>query len=252
MLRHFETLRVETVLSLLGLLESLSQCSEATCPATVDDLVAYPDHESAEQFGIDLDVNSDGLAIGSCQRRGQLFELAVAERSRTAHVRDSSVADRRRQPRKFVKRVGRCRPSQTTHGLDGQSLGHCGDLAVEQPSEQLAFGLNWLAEIRHRLLQLRIRSHDAAKTKQLVLDGVELVLVCGGGRHNGAIMSALRDILPARVMPVEAAGLDGDMLEAQAFGWLAVRVMRGLPTSGPGTTGVPAPACGGRISHPRL
>ncbi|MBA49775.1 MAG: anhydro-N-acetylmuramic acid kinase [Paracoccus sp.] len=79
-----------------------------------------------------------------------------------------------------------------------------------------------------------------------------LVLVCGGGRHNGAIMSALRDILPARVMPVEAAGLDGDMLEAQAFGWLAVRVMRGLPTSGPGTTGVPAPACGGRISHPRL
>ena len=45
--------------------------------------------------------------------------------------------------------------------------------------------------------------------------------------------------------------LDGDMLEAQAFGWLAARVMRGLPTSGPSTTAVPDPCCGGRISYPR-
>ncbi|WP_370576855.1 anhydro-N-acetylmuramic acid kinase [Paracoccus sp. PAR01] len=80
----------------------------------------------------------------------------------------------------------------------------------------------------------------------------ELVLVCGGGRHNGAMMAALAARLPCRVAPVEEAGLDGDMLEAQAFGWLAVRVLRGLPTSGPGTTGVPGPVCGGRISHPRL
>ena len=78
----------------------------------------------------------------------------------------------------------------------------------------------------------------------------ELVLVCGGGRHNAALMAALRARLGARVAPVEEAGLDGDMLEAQAFGWLAVRVMRGLPTSGPGTTAAPAPVCGGRISHP--
>lgn len=79
----------------------------------------------------------------------------------------------------------------------------------------------------------------------------ETVLVCGGGRHNPAIMAALRASLPLAVKPVEAAGLDGDMLEAQAFGWLAVRVLRGLPTSGPMTTGVAAPCCGGRISSPR-
>ncbi|SMO62163.1 anhydro-N-acetylmuramic acid kinase [Paracoccus laeviglucosivorans] len=80
----------------------------------------------------------------------------------------------------------------------------------------------------------------------------ELVLVCGGGRLNGAMMAALTARLPCRVALVEEAGLDGDMLEAQAFGWLAVRVMRGLPTSGPGTTGAPGSVCGGRISHPRL
>ena len=77
------------------------------------------------------------------------------------------------------------------------------------------------------------------------------VLVCGGGRHNPAIMAALQKSLPSKVLAVEAAGLDGDMLEAQAFGWLAVRVLKGLPTSGPFTTAVPTPCCGGRISYPR-
>lgn len=77
------------------------------------------------------------------------------------------------------------------------------------------------------------------------------VLVCGGGRHNVALMAALGRRLPCAVAPVEAAGLDGDMLEAQAFGWLAVRVLRGLPTSGPATTGVPRACCGGRISNGR-
>lgn len=79
-----------------------------------------------------------------------------------------------------------------------------------------------------------------------------VLLVCGGGRHNGTVMQALREAVRADVQPVESAGLDGDMLEAQAFGWLAVRVRRGLPISGPMTTGVAAPVCGGRISHPRM
>jgi anhydro-N-acetylmuramic acid kinase len=52
------------------------------------------------------------------------------------------------------------------------------------------------------------------------------------------------------VRPVEAVGLDGDMLEAQAFAFLAVRVMRGMATSAPGTTGVPAAVGGGQISRP--
>lgn len=76
------------------------------------------------------------------------------------------------------------------------------------------------------------------------------ILVCGGGRHNTAIMAALRAAVHADIAPVDSVGLDGDMLEAQAFGWLAVRVQRGLPTSGPMTTAAPAPVCGGRISHP--
>jgi anhydro-N-acetylmuramic acid kinase len=75
-------------------------------------------------------------------------------------------------------------------------------------------------------------------------------LVCGGGRHNATMMRMLAERLDAPVDPVEAVGLDGDMLEAQAFAYLAVRVLRGLPTSAPSTTGCRAPVCGGRISYP--
>lgn len=70
-------------------------------------------------------------------------------------------------------------------------------------------------------------------------------LVCGGGRHNASIIAALRTALSVPVDPVEAVGWDGDALEAQAFGFLAVRSLHGLPLSLPGTTGVPRPMPGG-------
>jgi anhydro-N-acetylmuramic acid kinase len=75
-------------------------------------------------------------------------------------------------------------------------------------------------------------------------------LVCGGGRHNATMMRMLSERLDAPVGPVESVALDGDMLEAQAFAYLAVRVLRGLPTSAPTTTGCREPVCGGRISSP--
>jgi anhydro-N-acetylmuramic acid kinase len=76
------------------------------------------------------------------------------------------------------------------------------------------------------------------------------LLVCGGGRHNPDLMRRIAAMVPSEVLPVEAVGLNGDMLEAQAFAYLAVRVARGLPTSCPGTTGVAAAVGGGQISHP--
>ena len=76
------------------------------------------------------------------------------------------------------------------------------------------------------------------------------VLVTGGGRQNPVLMKMLEVSLDCPVAPVEAVGLDGDMLEAQAFAYLAVRVARGLPTSCPGTTGVRAAVAGGTLSVP--
>jgi anhydro-N-acetylmuramic acid kinase len=79
---------------------------------------------------------------------------------------------------------------------------------------------------------------------------VQRLLVTGGGRHNAHLMDLLARHMTAEVQPVEAAGLNGDMLEAQAFAFLAVRVLRGLPTSCPSTTGVGALVGGGQISRP--
>lgn len=76
------------------------------------------------------------------------------------------------------------------------------------------------------------------------------LLVTGGGRRNPTLMARIAAGFDGPVEPVEAVGLDGDMLEAQAFAYLAVRALRGLPLSAPGTTGVRAPQAGGRISEP--
>jgi anhydro-N-acetylmuramic acid kinase len=76
------------------------------------------------------------------------------------------------------------------------------------------------------------------------------LLVTGGGRRNATLMRMIGDVAACPVEPVESVSLDGDMLEAQAFAFLAVRVAKGLPTSAPGTTGVPRPTSGGRLSRP--
>jgi anhydro-N-acetylmuramic acid kinase len=74
-------------------------------------------------------------------------------------------------------------------------------------------------------------------------------LVTGGGRHNRTLMEMLDRAVPGKVVPVEAIGADGDGLEAQAFAFMAVRTLLGLPISFPETTGVPQPTVGGRLAR---
>ena len=80
---------------------------------------------------------------------------------------------------------------------------------------------------------------------------VAQVYVTGGGRKNPTFMAALAKDVRAEVLDIDVTGLDGDMLEAQAFAHLAVRVARKLPTSCPSTTGVPMAVGGGVVSYPR-
>ena len=76
-------------------------------------------------------------------------------------------------------------------------------------------------------------------------------ILTGGGRRNPALLQAFRVALPgAAIKAAEEVGWDGDALEAQAFGYLAVRSRRGLPLSFPRTTGVNKPTAGGRYFAP--
>lgn len=77
------------------------------------------------------------------------------------------------------------------------------------------------------------------------------LLITGGGRHNSVLMKMIgeRAGIPAR--PVEAVGWNGDMLEAEAFAYLAARTVQGLPLSLPETTGVREPVSGGVLHLPQ-
>lgn len=72
-------------------------------------------------------------------------------------------------------------------------------------------------------------------------------IVCGGGRNNAAMMEALGKALSAPVIPAEDVGWRGDDLEAECFGYLAVRTLRDLPISFPKTTRAPHALRGGVV-----
>ncbi|MFZ4541754.1 MAG: anhydro-N-acetylmuramic acid kinase [Rickettsiales bacterium] len=71
------------------------------------------------------------------------------------------------------------------------------------------------------------------------------IWVTGGGRKNDTMMGLLQASVGMPVLSVDELKWDGDMLEAQAFAYLAARSVLGLPLSLPTTTGVKEPTCGG-------
>ncbi|MBB3972329.1 anhydro-N-acetylmuramic acid kinase [Hansschlegelia beijingensis] len=75
-------------------------------------------------------------------------------------------------------------------------------------------------------------------------------IVAGGGARNPTLLRMLRERLGAKLQTADEVGLSGDALEAQAFAVLAVRSLRGLPLSYPGTTGAPRPMTGGVLARP--
>ena len=79
----------------------------------------------------------------------------------------------------------------------------------------------------------------------------KLWIICGGGRLNPHIMADLKELAKiqnAHVIASEEAGFDGDAMEAECWGYLAVRSVEGLPLTYPKTTGCKAPVSGGVLS----
>ena len=89
-----------------------------------------------------------------------------------------------------------------------------------------------------------------AKAREFMPQEPELWIVAGGGRRNRTIMACLAERVHHAVVPAEAANIDGDSLEAEAWAYLAVRSVKGLPITFPGTTGVSEPMTGGVRADP--
>lgn len=76
-------------------------------------------------------------------------------------------------------------------------------------------------------------------------------IVAGGGARNPTLMRMLAGRLkPATVETADAVGWSSQSLEAQAFAYLAVRTLSGLPITFPKTTGAPKPLAGGVVARP--
>jgi anhydro-N-acetylmuramic acid kinase len=84
-----------------------------------------------------------------------------------------------------------------------------------------------------------------ARAREHFPEQPRLWVISGGGRRNKTLMAMIAERVEAAVAPAEAAGMDGDAMEAEAWAYLAVRSLKGLPITFPGTTGAPRPLTGG-------
>lgn len=74
-------------------------------------------------------------------------------------------------------------------------------------------------------------------------------VLAGGGARNSTLVQMLRECLPEKLIIGNDIGWSGDALEAQAFAYLAVRSLKGLPITFPTTTGGPQAITGGVLAR---
>ena len=72
----------------------------------------------------------------------------------------------------------------------------------------------------------------------------ENIILCGGGRKNKFLIRKLQKS-SKKIKLIDEYGIDGDFVESQAFGYLAIRSYLKLPISFPKTTGCNSPSTGG-------
>ena len=76
-------------------------------------------------------------------------------------------------------------------------------------------------------------------------------VICGGGVHNPVLMNEFKKRLSGEVVSAGELGWSSDFMEAEAFAYLAVRSLKGLPLTFPTTTGVAQSQTGGVLFEPQ-
>lgn len=120
------------------------------------------------------------------------------------------------------------------------------DFRPPEPGEAgLHDGARTLAHVTAAAI-LKSAGHLPQKPKRYV--------ICGGGRLNRIIIDDLRNMAGdagAEVLIADNVGFNGGSMEAEAWAYLAVRSLKGLPLTFPGTTGVSVPVTGGILAEPK-
>ncbi len=74
------------------------------------------------------------------------------------------------------------------------------------------------------------------------------IFVSGGGRKNKYLLERIEKKINSKINLIDSIGVDGDFVESQAFGYLAIRSYLKLPITFPETTGCSKPLSGGLIA----
>ncbi|MFT3986646.1 anhydro-N-acetylmuramic acid kinase [Aestuariivirga sp.] len=136
------------------------------------------------------------------------------------------------------------------HAALAQLMGH--PYFEEPPPKSLdrnsfaGLQLDHLSDADGAATLLRFTADSIRHAVEWLPEGPQRWIVCGGGRKNLALMAALEPGFETS----EHAGFDGDSMEAEAWGYLAVRSLKGLPITFPGTTRAPEPMSGGVLAEP--
>ena len=75
------------------------------------------------------------------------------------------------------------------------------------------------------------------------------MILSGGGRKNKFLIKKIKEKIGKyfKITMMDEYNINGDFVESQAFGFLAIRSFQKLPISFPETTGCKNPCVGGKI-----
>lgn len=114
--------------------------------------------------------------------------------------------------------------------LDGYCLKYLNSLST-------ADSLATLVDLISDFIEIKIKKY-----------GIKNLIITGGGRKNNTLINAIQNKIEHKLFIAENLNLDGDSIEAQAFAYLAIRSLKGMPFTYTNTTGVKK-SCSGGVLH---
>lgn len=124
--------------------------------------------------------------------------------------------------------------------------------AYPKSLDRFDFGHDWVASLSDVDGAATLTAFTASAVGRgldLLPGRPERLIICGGGRRNPVLLAMIERYASVQVDRAEVAGWEGDATEAQCFAYLAMRRLRGLAVSYPGTTGVGTPMVAGRVAQ---
>lgn len=183
-------------------------------------------------------VGGDGRLIAFDTGPGNaLIDDLMARRSGAAHDADGATAARGSVQQAYV----------------AEYLRHSYFATVPPKSlDRNAFALELVDQLSTDDAAATLTAFTAAAigaARAFLPDEPAMWVICGGGRRNRTLMRMIAGEVENAVVPAEALSLDGDAMEAEAWAYLAVRALKALPITFPGTTGAPRPLTGGVLAR---